>query len=71
MGIAILNFSELRLGANSTEIAFFKNQVKIATANCLINKVVLYPFVKSIFQPEVLHLGPSKIVSLALLLRKA
>ena len=70
IGIAILNFSELRLGMNSTEIPFFKNQAKTATGYCLINKVTSYPFVKPACQPESLNLGAHKTMSLSIFMKK-
>ena len=50
IGIAILNTSELRMGMNSIEIPCFKNQEKTVCINCVINKVIPYPFIKATFQ---------------------
>lgn len=70
IGIAILNFAEMRLGTNSTEIPFFKNQGRTATCHCLINKVTSYPFVKSSFQPEILQSGAHKTMSLSIFMKR-
>ena len=43
------------MGLNSIEVPCFKNQEKTVIINCLINKVIPYPFIKATFQPE--HIG--------------
>jgi hypothetical protein len=32
---------------------FYKNQELTVQANCIINKIVPYPFIKANFQPEI------------------
>ena len=49
-GIGVVNTTDLRLGTNAMEVPYFKNQEKIGTLNCLINKMVYWPFLKPIFQ---------------------
>ncbi len=52
-GIGVVNTTELRLGMNACEVGFFKNQEKAGTINCIIQKVVFWPFLKPLFQPDV------------------
>ncbi len=40
------------MGINACEVGLFKNQEKIGTLNCLINKMVFWPFPKPFFQSE-------------------
>ena len=49
-GIGVVNTTDLRLGTNAMEVPYFKNQEKIGTLNCLINKMVYWPFLKPVFQ---------------------
>ena len=49
-GIGVVNTTDLRLGTNAMEVPYFKNQEKIGTLNCLINKMVYWPFLKPFFQ---------------------
>lgn len=49
-GIGVVNTTELKLGLNTCEVPFFKNQEKAGTLNCLINKMVFWPFLKPLFQ---------------------
>ena len=51
-GIGVVNTTELRLGTNPCEVPYFKNQEKVGTINCLINKMVYWPFLKPLFQNE-------------------
>ena len=51
-GIGVVNTTELRLGLNVCEVPYFKNQEKAGTLNCLIHKMVFWPFLKSMFQVE-------------------
>jgi hypothetical protein len=51
LGIALLNTTDLRMGINCVEIPCFKNQEPTLTINCLVNKVIPYPFIKPNFQP--------------------
>ena len=71
IGIAILNTSELRMGINSVEIPCFKNQEKTIMINCIINKVIPYPFIKSVFQPEFLNSRHHKHIGIGITLKKA
>lgn len=41
---------------NTVDIPFFKNQTKTVSVSCIINKIMPYSFIKSAFQPEILHL---------------
>lgn len=52
-GIGVVNTTELRLGMNACEVGFFKNQEKAGTINCIIQKVVFWPFLKPLFQQDV------------------
>lgn len=52
-GIGVVNTTELRLGMNACEVGFFKNQEKAGTINCIIQKVVFWPFLKALFQQDV------------------
>ena len=49
-GIGVVNTTDLRLGTNAMEVPYFKNQEKIGTLNCIINKMVYWPFLKPVFQ---------------------
>lgn len=51
-GIGVVNTGELRLGLNACEVGYFKNQEKAGTLNCIINKIVFWPFMKASLQPE-------------------
>lgn len=52
LGIGVVNTTDLKLGLNVCEVGFFKNQEKIGTVNCLINKLAFWPFLKPLFQSE-------------------
>ncbi len=58
------------MGMNSIEVPCFKNQEKTVIVNCLINKVIPYPFIKSLFQPEQLVGRTHKLLNLRLFLKK-
>jgi hypothetical protein len=51
IGIGVINPADLRLGANCIKVDCFKNQDNKGTLSLIIHKVLLYPFVKSCFQP--------------------
>lgn len=51
IGITLLNFNEFLMGENPLELAFYKNQVKTIILNCIVNKIINYPIIKSTFQP--------------------
>jgi hypothetical protein len=51
-GIGVVNSTDLKLGINVCEVPFFKNQEKAGILNCLINKMVFWPFLKPLFQNE-------------------
>ena len=55
---------------NVTDIPFFKNQTKVLTANCLINKIVGFPFMKPVFQPELLYSHVQKTLTIAVFMKK-
>lgn len=38
---------------NACEVGFFKNQEKAGTINCIIQKIVFWPFLKPLFQQDV------------------
>jgi len=50
LGISAINYEELRLGSNPLKMQFYKNQELTVQANCIINKIVPYPFIKANFQ---------------------
>ena len=50
IGIGVVNTTELKLGVNPCQVAFFKNQEQTGTINCIINKMVFWPFLKHVFQ---------------------
>jgi hypothetical protein len=52
-GIGVVNTTDLRLGINACEVGFFKNQEKAGTINCIIHKIVFWPFIKPLFQADV------------------
>ncbi len=52
-GIGVLNTTDLRLGINACEVGFFKNQEKSGTINCIIHKIVFWPFIKPLFQADI------------------
>lgn len=51
IGIAVLNVADIRLGKNPYEFDFYKNQEKLGSIHCIINKYLPLTFIKSIFQP--------------------
>lgn len=52
LGIAVLNYKELRLGINVLSLTFFKQQIASCTLHLMVNKVVPYPFLRGIAVPE-------------------
>jgi hypothetical protein len=52
IGIGVVDSNDLRLGLNVCEVPFFKNQEKAGTLNCLLNKMVFWPFLKPLFQSD-------------------
>jgi hypothetical protein len=46
LGIAVLNYKELRLGINVLTLPFFKQQSASCLLHLVVNKVVPWPFVR-------------------------
>jgi hypothetical protein len=51
IGIAVLNFKDLRLGKNVLTIPFFKQQTATCLLHLYVNKAVPWTFVKAISVP--------------------
>lgn len=51
LGIAVLNFGDLRLGINVLTLPFFKQQVASCLLHLIVNKVVSWPFIRGINVP--------------------
>lgn len=48
LGIAVLNYKDLRLGVNVLSLPFFKQQTSSCMLHLMVNKVVPYPFLRGI-----------------------
>jgi hypothetical protein len=59
LGIAILNFRELRLGTNVLTLPFFKQQTAACLLHLVVNKVVPWPFVRGINAVESITANPA------------
>lgn len=57
LGIAVLNFKELRLGVNVLSLPCFKQQSACCLLHLVVNKAVTWPFVRGVAVPESNSMG--------------
>ena len=69
LGIASVNPKDLKLGIGPISIVFYKQKEFICECRMIVNKVMPWPFIKGIFQPESLIGSGLKTMSLSVMLK--